>query len=83
MPFADFFQPRRSGLLALLSRIEKGDRDDLDYIDYEMMADTTDASLPIYDLSCSVAVMGLCHADWMEADVPLLFRSFCYLPLTQ
>lgn len=83
MPFADFFQARRSGLLALLGRIEEGNRNDFDYINYEVMSDTRNASIPIYDLSCSVAVMGLCHADWVEAEVFVLSVWYIDLALTQ
>ncbi|KAH0349173.1 hypothetical protein KCU81_g3073, partial [Aureobasidium melanogenum] len=68
MPFADFLKPRRSGLLALLRCIDEGDRDELHYISYDIMSDTRNASLPIYDLSCSAAVMGLCHANWLQAE---------------
>lgn len=83
MPYANFFEHRRSGLLALLESIEEGDRDELDYISSKIYTDTRNDSVPIYDLSCFGAIMGLCHADWMEAEVSLLFMPFVYLPLTQ
>jgi hypothetical protein len=81
MPFADFFEPRRSGLLALLNRIEKEDRVYLDYVNYGVMSDTRNESLPIYDLSCFAAVMGLCHANWLQAEVIVLLVSSVGLPL--
>ncbi|KAG9602026.1 hypothetical protein KCU77_g2564, partial [Aureobasidium melanogenum] len=79
MPFADFSQSRRSGLLALLRCIEGGDRDELDYINFEVLSDTRNASVPIYDLSCSVAVMGLCHDDWMQAETGRLVVAYAYV----
>ncbi|KAG9655643.1 hypothetical protein KCU64_g6405, partial [Aureobasidium melanogenum] len=79
MPFADFSQSRRSGLLALLRCIEGGDRDELDYINFEVLSDTRNASGPIYDLSCSVAVMGLCHDDWMQAETGRLVVAHAYV----
>ncbi|KAG9853441.1 hypothetical protein KCU98_g3133, partial [Aureobasidium melanogenum] len=79
MPFADFFEPRRSGLLALLNRIDKEDRDYLDYVNYGVMSDTRNESLPIYDLSCFAAVMGLCHANWLQAEGGRLLTAHAYV----
>ncbi|KAG9565583.1 hypothetical protein KCU71_g5192, partial [Aureobasidium melanogenum] len=79
MPFADFSEPRRSGLLALLNRIDKEDRDYLDYVNYGVMSDTRNESLPIYDLCCSAAVMGLCHANWLQAEGGRLLTAHAYV----
>ncbi|CAD0089629.1 unnamed protein product [Aureobasidium mustum] len=79
MPYADFFEYRRSGLLALLERIEEGDRDELDYISSKIYTDTRNDSVPIYDLSCFGAIMSLCHADWMEAESGRLLTAHAYV----
>ncbi|KAG9521175.1 hypothetical protein KCU93_g7503, partial [Aureobasidium melanogenum] len=79
MPFADFFEPRRSGILTRLAYIDEGDRDDLNCICLMILAETRNASLPIYDLSCSVAVTGLCHADWMVAEMSRLIAAHAYV----
>ncbi|KAH0403563.1 hypothetical protein KCU89_g2009, partial [Aureobasidium melanogenum] len=79
MPFADFFEPRRSGILTRLAYIDEGDRDDLNCICLIILAESRNASLPIYDLSCSVAVMGLCHADWMVAEMSRLIAAHAYV----
>lgn len=82
MTYAEFFQLRREILLGLLRRIDEGDRDDLDNIEKEMTSHTRSASYPTYDLSCYVAVMSLCHANWLRAEVYVLMMSSVDLPLT-
>ncbi|KAH0191279.1 hypothetical protein KCU99_g6826, partial [Aureobasidium melanogenum] len=79
MTYAEFFQLRREILLGLLRRIDEGDRDDLDNIEKEMTSHTRSASYPTYDLSCYVAVMSLCHANWLRAEGGRLLTAHAYV----
>ncbi|KAH0152083.1 hypothetical protein KCU67_g9976, partial [Aureobasidium melanogenum] len=79
MTYAEFFQLRREILLGLLRRIDEGDRDDLDNIENEMTSHTRSASYPTYDLSCYVAVMSLCHANWLRAEGGRLLTAHAYV----